>query len=149
MNKRMAALLGGAAALATLNVAQATVPAAPPAQPLAASSYAELLAPVPQPVEALKADDAARAQASQARVQLAQYHHHHHHFRRYHHHHHHHHSGAFIPFAIGAAIGGMMAAQPAYGPPGRSVRWCEQHYRSYDPRSGTYMGYDGHRHPCP
>jgi hypothetical protein len=24
-----------------------------------------------------------------------------------------------------------------------------QRYRSYDPRSGTYMGYDGQRHPCP
>jgi hypothetical protein len=24
-----------------------------------------------------------------------------------------------------------------------------QHYRSYDPASGTYMGYDGRRHSCP
>jgi hypothetical protein len=24
-----------------------------------------------------------------------------------------------------------------------------QTYRSYDPRSGTYMGNDGYRHPCP
>ncbi|MGB9173724.1 BA14K family protein [Bradyrhizobium sp.] len=24
-----------------------------------------------------------------------------------------------------------------------------QQYRSYDPRSGTYLGYDGFRHPCP
>jgi hypothetical protein len=24
-----------------------------------------------------------------------------------------------------------------------------QRYRSYDPASGTYMGYDGLRHPCP
>ena len=22
-------------------------------------------------------------------------------------------------------------------------------FRSYDPRSGTYVGYDGQRHPCP
>ena len=27
--------------------------------------------------------------------------------------------------------------------------YCRQTYRSYDPRSGTYLGYDGQRHPCP
>jgi len=26
---------------------------------------------------------------------------------------------------------------------------CAQRYRSYDPASGTYLGYDGQRHPCP
>lgn len=147
MKIRMAALLCSTAAVMTFGsfgAAQAAVPASPPpAEPLAANSYAELLEPVPQPIEALKADDAARAQAPQARVQLAQYHHHHHH---------HHHSGFFPGFAIGAAIGGLMAAQPSYGPPpdyGPSVRWCMRHYRSYDPRSGTYLGYDGYRHPCP
>jgi hypothetical protein len=25
---------------------------------------------------------------------------------------------------------------------------CAQRYRSYDPVSGTFLGYDGHRHPC-
>ena len=25
---------------------------------------------------------------------------------------------------------------------------CAQRYRSYDPGSGTFLGYDGHRHPC-
>jgi hypothetical protein len=25
---------------------------------------------------------------------------------------------------------------------------CAQRYRSYDPASGTYRGYDGNRHPC-
>jgi hypothetical protein len=29
------------------------------------------------------------------------------------------------------------------------VAYCMQRYRSYDPRSGTYMGNDGYRHPCP
>jgi BA14K-like protein len=24
-----------------------------------------------------------------------------------------------------------------------------QTYRSYDPQSGTYLGNDGYRHPCP
>ena len=27
--------------------------------------------------------------------------------------------------------------------------YCSQRYRSYDPASGTYLGYDGNRHPCP
>jgi BA14K-like protein len=31
------------------------------------------------------------------------------------------------------------SADPAY---------CAQRYRSYDPASGTYLGYDGLRHPC-
>lgn len=37
------------------------------------------------------------------------------------------------------------------GPPAYSdaVRYCMDRYRSYDPRSGTYVGYDGLRHPCP
>jgi BA14K-like protein len=26
--------------------------------------------------------------------------------------------------------------------------YCAQRYRSYDPGSGTYLGYDGLRHPC-
>lgn len=26
--------------------------------------------------------------------------------------------------------------------------YCAQRYRSYDPASGTYLGYDGLRHPC-
>jgi BA14K-like protein len=25
---------------------------------------------------------------------------------------------------------------------------CAQRYRSYDPGSGTFLGYDGRRHPC-
>lgn len=32
---------------------------------------------------------------------------------------------------------------------GGSVAYCQQTYRSYDPASGTYLGYDGLRHPCP
>jgi hypothetical protein len=33
--------------------------------------------------------------------------------------------------------------------PGGDVGYCMSRYRSYDPSSGTYMGYDGIRHPCP
>jgi hypothetical protein len=28
------------------------------------------------------------------------------------------------------------------------VQWCLNRYRSYDPRSDTFLGYDGHRHVC-
>jgi hypothetical protein len=75
--------------------------------------------------------------------------------------------------ATGALIGGAIASQnqayypvetyPVYSDPGYvysdaapvvynngdSVAYCEQTYRSYDPASGTYLGYDGFRHPCP
>ena len=38
----------------------------------------------------------------------------------------------------------------AYVAPGEdSVAYCEQRFRSYDPSTGTYLGYDGLRHPCP
>ena len=75
--------------------------------------------------------------------------------------------------ATGALIGGAIASQnqgyypaqtyPPYSDPGYvysdaapvmynngdSVAYCEQTYRSYDPDSGTYLGYDGFRHRCP
>jgi hypothetical protein len=58
--------------------------------------------------------------------------------------------------AAGAIIGGAIAnsQQPTYyqGAPvagGDAVSYCMQRFRSYDPSSGTYLGYDGARHPCP
>jgi BA14K-like protein len=72
--------------------------------------------------------------------------------------HHHHHGGAIAGFAAGALLGGVLASQPYYyGPPAYAyepgypgaVAYCEQRFRSYDPRTGTYLGYDGYRHPCP
>ena len=41
--------------------------------------------------------------------------------------------------------GGAVAVAPG----GDDVGYCSQRYRSYDPASGTYLGYDGQRHPCP
>jgi hypothetical protein len=40
---------------------------------------------------------------------------------------------------------------PGYGPPpgGDAVAYCMQRFRSYNPRSGTYLGTDGRRHSCP
>jgi hypothetical protein len=66
----------------------------------------------------------------------------------------------------GAIIGGAIAnSQPRYygpgpgyyyggpgyygPPPGDAVAYCMDRFKSYDPRSGTYLGYDGYRHPCP
>jgi hypothetical protein len=43
-----------------------------------------------------------------------------------------------------AAPGGYVAAAP-----GEDAAYCAQRFRSYDPASGTYLGYDGYRHPCP
>jgi hypothetical protein len=42
--------------------------------------------------------------------------------------------------------GDTVAVVPATG---GDPSYCAQRYRSYDPASGTYLGYDGLRHPCP
>jgi hypothetical protein len=43
---------------------------------------------------------------------------------------------------------GAVAVGPAPGGDD-AVAYCMQTYRSYDPASGTYLGFDGLRHPCP
>ena len=51
-----------------------------------------------------------------------------------------------------AAPGYAYAPGPGYtagSSGGDDVAYCQQRFRSYDPASGTYMGYDGQRHPCP
>jgi hypothetical protein len=35
------------------------------------------------------------------------------------------------------------------GTEGVDPSYCARRYRSYDPASGTFLGYDGLRHPCP
>jgi BA14K-like protein len=87
--------------------------------------------------------------------------------------------GGFFPGVVaGAVIGGALASEsyayyggPGYYAPGYyddgyyddggavavapapvgddTVAYCMQTYQSYDPASGTYLGYDGLRHPCP
>jgi hypothetical protein len=32
---------------------------------------------------------------------------------------------------------------------GDAIAYCRQRFRSYDPVSQTYLGFDGLRHPCP
>jgi len=56
------------------------------------------------------------------------------------------------PYYYGPAY---YAPAPVYGPPvyaapgGDAVAYCMRRYKSYDPSSGTFLGYDGLRHPCP
>jgi hypothetical protein len=80
-------------------------------------------------------------------------------------HHHRHYGGgggaALGGFAAGAILGGALAAQrpyygptyyspaPVYGGGGDADEYCFSRFKSYDPASGTYLGYDGLRHPCP
>jgi hypothetical protein len=62
--------------------------------------------------------------------------------------HHHGGGGAAIigGLAAGAIIGGAIAASQARA---NNQAYCAQRFRSYDPASGTYLGLDGYRHPCP
>ncbi len=108
MDKKIAGLLGAAAALTTVTAANAAAPAQTEGNAPAAT-YRDLLNPVPNAVTALKGDDVRLAQTPAVSVkddglQVAQYYHHHHHhhhhiiirpfrrlFRHHHHHHHHHH----------------------------------------------------------
>jgi hypothetical protein len=86
MDHKTATIIGAAAALATGPALAGSPPAEATSTPVAAS-YAELLEPIPNAMERLKASDAEVA-ARPARLILAQYPNAHHH----HHHHHHHHS---------------------------------------------------------
>ena len=82
---------------------------------------------------------------------------------------HHHRGGGFWPgVAVGVGVGsayGYYDNGPYYddsygyyddsavaaAPPSddEAVAYCTRRYRSYDPASGTYLGNDGQRHPCP
>jgi hypothetical protein len=86
MNRKTATLVGASVALAA-GSAFAAAPATEASPPPVASSYAELLQPIPNAVERLKASNAEAA--AQPRLIEAQYAHHHHH------HHHHHHNRAW------------------------------------------------------
>jgi BA14K-like protein len=62
-------------------------------------------------------------------------------------------AGGIVGGAIGTA--GAIATAPFRAMSGNGpyamapdASYCAQRYRSYDPASGTYMGYDGRRHPC-
>jgi hypothetical protein len=67
--------------------------------------------------------------------------------------------GATQPYGYyGYGPGYAYAPGYAYGPSydqsygaagGSEVGYCMQRFRSYDPDSGTYLGFDGLRHSCP
>jgi len=103
----MAGLLGAAAALTTVTGVHAT--SVQPTDPPVATSYSDLLQPIPNAMALLKADDARLAErAAAGETRVAQYFDHHHHHNNYD-------PGAAI---IGGVIGGLIASQPhAYGPP--------------------------------
>ena len=65
MDKKIAGLVGAVAGLATVGSAEAATPAHHQAEALQASSYADLLTPIPNAVELMRADDAAQAQSPQ------------------------------------------------------------------------------------
>lgn len=75
-------------------------------------------------------------------------HHRHHGWHRRHWGHRHHGWGPAIGgLAAGALIGSAIANSNARA--NDAVAYCMNRFRSYDPASGTYLGYDGLRHPCP
>jgi hypothetical protein len=101
MSRKVTGIVGTVAAVVLCDASAGAVQAQPnPGEALRAESYADLLTPIPNAMDLLKAVD--RSEDAQApRVQPADYHHHHHHHRYwrrwysepyyYHHHHHHHH----------------------------------------------------------
>ena len=66
---------------------------------------------------------------------------------------------AVVEVAVSAQRSASASAQPSSAarsqraPPSSSgsdaVSYCMQRYRSYDPKSMTYLGHDGIRRPCP
>jgi BA14K-like protein len=58
--------------------------------------------------------------------------------------------GAGLGYDFGGYDPGYYGNSSAYtsGPATADSGYCIQRYKSYDPASGTYLGYDGMRHPC-
>jgi hypothetical protein len=120
----------------------------PAAMVLGASS---LISPLPAAASSTMAvAGAERLAASAQSLQTVQYRRWHRGYR-YHgwYHRPHYGTGAAVlgGLAAGAVIGGAIANSQARA--NDAFVYCAQRYRSYDPASGTYLGYDGNRHPCP
>ena len=54
--------------------------------------------------------------------------------------------GYYDDYAYEPGPGYVYAPAPVYG---GGAAYCAQRFRSWDPATGTYLGYDGLRHPCP
>ena len=73
--------------------------------------------------------------------------------------------GGLIGGAVGGVVGGMLRPPPYYPPPvyyppppptyqpyaypPDQVAWCMQRYRSYNPQTGFFVGFDNQLHRCP
>lgn len=88
------------------------------------------------------------AESGVQQVQYRRWHGHGHRHGYYGHRHRNYGTGAAVigGLAAGAIIGGAIANSQAQS---NAASYCAQRYRSYDPGSGTYLGNDGVRHPCP
>lgn len=75
MDRKIAGLLGVAAALTTASAAYAAAPA--PAGRPPPTNYQDLLTPVPIPIAVLRADDSHMAQSPAGEMKIAQVHYHH------------------------------------------------------------------------
>jgi hypothetical protein len=104
MERKTAGLLGALAGLTAMGggTALAATDTTLPPEPLQITSYSDLLRPIPNAVELLKAHNAAFQEQARSAPPVAEgapltqvhdnyYHHHHHHYYHHHHHHHHHH----------------------------------------------------------
>ena len=56
---------------------------------------------------------------------------------------------AAYPRAYGPGYSYSYGYSPNVYGNGGDVGYCMRRFRSYDPRSGTYLGFDGLRHRCP
>lgn len=60
-------------------------------------------------------------------------------------------STAFLGGVLGGFLGGLFAPAPvpemAQGSP-EWMAYCQNKYKSFNPETGTYTGYDGQQHPC-
>ena len=60
--------------------------------------------------------------------------------------------GPAIGFGAGVLLGSALTAPRYapryYAPVGNRNAYCAQKYRSYNPYTGTYTGYDGRQHYC-
>ena len=50
--------------------------------------------------------------------------------------------GGYPAYGPGTPVGNIYGADPNW------VNYCASKYRSFDPRSGTYLANDGYRYPC-
>jgi hypothetical protein len=103
MDRKIAGVIGAVAALGTVGGANAAAAATNPADVLKAESFADLLKPVPNATEALRAIDAAAPAPQPGGERVAQFYRHHHHHHAFYYHHHHHHR-AIVRVAPGIAV---------------------------------------------